>query len=358
MVASIFALPAAAQTDVSLGAGVGTVRTEQGSSFSSASLSPALHYLTPAFALGASGVLASLPSQVWATSGRLYLRGTTPRFAGRWRLATEATLEGTKWNPGGWTAAAHGLGEVVWSTPVWGFGLGAGPSTGWIAHDVAPRFVALHTRARTWWRPGGRDGRSDWQLTVEPTRFFGAWFTDISADVTVRRRLGELSLSTDGRVSAVYGSTGAASASLEWYVTPAVSLEVGGGSYLREPYQGFPRGGFFMGGVRIGATRAPRTRAAQKWGPLVPERRGDSLVVRFRFPNVRSVAMAGDWDGWLTHALRPIGGDLWEGAFVLAPGLYHFNLLVDGQNWVVPSGAATVPDESGGGGIVALLRVR
>ena len=356
MLASLGALAAQAQTGVSLGAGVGTVRSETGSSFSSASLSPAVWYTTPAVALGAWGSIASLPTGVWATSGRAYLRGTTPRVAGRWRLATEGMLLGTKWSSGAWTAAAHGLGEVLWSTPGWGFGLGAGPSTGWIAHDVAPRFVALHTRARAWWRPRrGTDG-SEWQLSVEPTRFFGAWFTDVSAGLTVRRRQGVLSLSTDGRLSAAYGSTGAASASLQWFVSPAVSLEVSGGSYLREPYQGFPRGGFFAAGIRLGSTRASRAATGRKWGPLIPERRGDSVTVRFRFGSVRSVAIAGDWDGWKTHALRAAGGDLWEGTFVLAPGLYHFNLLVDGRNWVVPSGVATVPDEAGG--IVALLLVR
>jgi hypothetical protein len=39
----------------------------------------------------------------------------------------------------------------------------------------------------------------------------------------------------------------------------------------------------------------------------------------------------------------------------LGLGLYHFNLLVDGRNWVVPNGVATVPD--GMGGMVAVLVV-
>ena len=43
-----------------------------------------------------------------------------------------------------------------------------------------------------------------------------------------------------------------------------------------------------------------------------------------------------------------------EGTIALKRGLYHFNLLVDG-NWVVPNGVATVPD--GMGGMVAVLVV-
>jgi len=346
--------PAPAQTAPSLEVGVGTVRTERGSSFSSASLSPAVRYVSPGFFVAASGTVGSLPAGVWAGTGRLYLRGTTPRLTGRLRFAAEGSFTRTGWSSGGWTSAAHGLGEVLWSAPTWGVGLGAGPSTGWIASDPT-RFVALHTRARAWWRPGGRAGGTSWDLSVEPTRFFGAWFTDVGAGVGIARGPAVLSLSVDGRVSSVYESTAAGSAVLQWFVGPAVSVEVGGGSYLRDPYQGFPRGGFVTAGVRLGATRPARAGGGgKKWPPLVPPRRGDSLVVQFRFTGVRSVAMAGDWNGWQTHSLRSIGDGLWEGNLVLKRGLYHFNLLVDGT-WVVPNGVATVPD--GMGGMVAVLVV-
>ncbi len=345
---------APAQTAASLGVGVGTVRTEHGTSFSSASLSPAVRYVAPGFLAAASGTVGSLPAGVWAGTGRLYVRGTTPRVSGRLRFAAEGSFTRTGWSNGGWTSAAHGLGEVLWSVSTWGVGLGAGPSTGWIANDPT-RFVALHTRARAWWRPGGRAGGTSWDLSIEPTRFFGAWFTDIGAGVGIARGPAVLSLSTDARVSSLYESTAAGSAFLQVFVGPAVSVELGGGSYLREPYQGFPRGGFVTFGVRLGATRPARAGGGtRKWPPLVPSRRGDSLVVQFRFPSVRSVAMAGDWNGWQTRSLRSIGGDLWQGTLVLRRGLYHFNLLVDG-NWVVPNGVATVPD--GMGGMVAVLVV-
>jgi len=349
------AVPAPAQTQASLGVGVGTVRTETGSSFSAASLSPSLRYATSTLVAQASSFVASLPAGEWAGHGRLHLWGTTPRVAGRFRLGAEGILAGTTRTGGAWTAAAHGLGELLWSAPQWGFGLGAGPSSGWIANDPT-RFVALHTRARAWWRPRGPGGTTEWQASIEPTRFVGAWFTDLGAGVTLRRGPATLSLSTDARLSQVYGSTGAGSAFLQVFVGPVVSLELSGGSYLREPYQGFPRGRFFSFGARIGSARPARAAASGKPGPLVPQQRGDSVVVQFRFRGVRTVAITGDWDGWQAHPLRPVGSDLWEGAFVLARGRYHFSLLVDGRNWVVPAGVATVPD--GSGGMVAELLVR
>ena len=89
--------------------------------------------------------------------------------------------------------------------------------------------------------------------------------------------------------------------------------------------------------------------------PLVPVARGDSLVVRFRMAGARSVAIAGEWNSWRQVALRPLGDDVWEAVLGLRRGLYHFNLLVDGSDWVVPNGVATVPD--GMGGMVAVLIV-
>jgi hypothetical protein len=350
--------PAAAQTRATLRLGVGTIRPERrdtfpGVSFTSGMVSPSLRYATPSFVAVASGYIASLPASVWAGHGRLQLWATTPRVVGRWRLGVEGILTGTTRTGGAWTRAAHGVGELLWSTRGWGFALGAGPSTGRIANDIAPHFVALHTRARAWWRPSGS---TEWQVSVEPTRFFGAWFTDVGAGVTLERGPAVLSLSGDARTSGVYGSTGAGSAFLQLFPGRAVSLEVGGGSYLREPYQGFPRGGFFSVGLRIGLTRPDRAIVARKLGPLLPERRGDSLVVRFRFRGVQSVAIAGDWDAWRPRPLRPVSGDLWEGSVVLTRGLHHFNLLIDGANWVVPAGVARVPD--GLGGMVAVLLVR
>jgi Glycogen recognition site of AMP-activated protein kinase len=342
-----------AQVRGSLGVGVGTVRTETGTSFSSASVSPALRYSTPTLVLSASSFVSSLPAGVWATHGRLSVWGTSARVASRWRLGGEGTLTGTSWTGGAWASAAHALGELYWSAPRWGFGVGGGPSAGWIANE--PSVVALHTRARAWWRPGGRAAGTELQAAVEPTHFFGAWFTDVSAAVSVERGATVLSLSPEARVSSAYGSTGAASAFLQVAISPSWSAEVGGGSYLRDPYQGFPRGGFFSLGVRFGSTRATRVAAARRFAALVPERRGDSVVVQFRFHGVQTVAIAGDWNTWEPSPLRAVGDDVWEGTMVLASGMYHFNLLVDGQTWVVPNGVATVPD--GLGGMVAVLIV-
>jgi hypothetical protein len=352
---------AAAQVDASLGLGVGTVRfpdttsTGKRVSFSSTTFSPAFRYTSSSVVLDVSGSIASLPDSGWSGQGRADLWGATRPLTDGLRLAGEGVLAGTTRSHGAQTAAAYGVAELLWSASAWGCGVGVGPSGGWI-DDEAP-VVALHTRARAWWRPRRDAGRTEWQVSLEPTRFLGEWFTDATAGVTLERGPAIVSVSTSARLlGTVSGSKAAASAFVQLFLAPTVSLELGGGSVLNDPYQGLPRAGFVTLGVRLHASpRAKRAAPAPTWAPLVPETRGDSLVVRFRMAGASAVAIAGDWNAWRPVALRPVGGDEWEGTLLLARGLYHFNLRVDGREWVVPNGVATVPD--GMGGMVAVLVV-
>jgi len=352
--ASTHATPAAAQVDGSVGVGAGTVRYPGGTSFGSAILSPSVRYASAAFVADFSSSIASLPGAAWAGLGLADLSAVTAPSAGGRQLEVEAIFAGTTHTGGGPTAAAHAVGEVRWSAATWGAGVGAGPSTGLISGGLP--VTALHTRARLWWRPSDGVTSPTVQLSVEPTHFPDGWFTDATAGATFERGRAVVSLWTVARLSSTYTSSAAGSVYLQLFVRPRVSLELGGGSSLSEPYQGLPRAGFVTLGVRFHRSpRPPLVAAVPQWTPLVPEPRGDSLVVRFRMPDARSVAIAGDWNAWQPVQLRPLGDDVWEGTLVLRRGLYHFNLQVDGSDWVVPNGVATVPD--GLGGMVAVLVV-
>lgn len=64
----------------------------------------------------------------------------------------------------------------------------------------------------------------------------------------------------------------------------------------------------------------------------------------------RTVAVAGDFNGWSTSA-HPMArdGDLWSCRLVLPPGEYLFMYVVDGREWVTPAHAEErVPDGFGG----------
>ncbi len=345
---------ASAGAQLSVGAGLATVRYPGGSTLSTVSLTPAFLYAAPTFTANLTGALASLPdgaaygqvrTDLWAASAPL----GDPHV--RW--AVEGIGTAAARSNGGGTAAAHGIVEVLWSQPEWGVGVGGGPSWGGIQWQSA--VSALHLRARGWWQRGTTSA----SLSVEPTRFLGAWFTDVIAGVIVSPPGGKVvaSFSAGGRISRDYGSKGVASAFFQYFATTRLAIEGGGGAYLSDPYQGFPRAGYVAGGVRwfpparhVGIAAAARTAP-----PLIPYRRGDSLFVRFRMPGAKRVAIAGEWNRWTPAPLRAVGDDAWEGRITLAPGTYRFNLVVDGSDWVVPAGVATLSD--GLGGLVALLVV-
>ena len=351
--ASTHAAPAAAQVEGSVGVGAGTVRYPGGTSFGSAILSPGVRYTSDALVANLSSSIASLPDAEWAGLGLADLSAfTVPSASGR-QFGVEASFAGTTHTGAGPTAAAHALGELRWSAATWGGALAAGPSTGLISGELP--VTAFHARARLWWRPSEAVTSPTVQLSVEPTHFPDGWFTDATAGATFERGRAVVSLWTVARLSSTYASSAAGSVYLQWFVRPRVSLELGGGSSLSEPYQGLPRAGFVTLGVRFHKSPRPPAAAVPRWAPLMPEPRGDSLVVRFRMPDARTVAIAGDWNAWEPVRLRALGDDVWEGTLVLRRGLYHFNLQVDESDWVVPNGVATVPD--GLGGMVAVLVV-
>ncbi|MDP3912109.1 MAG: glycogen-binding domain-containing protein, partial [Gemmatimonadales bacterium] len=277
-------------------------------------------------------------------------------------LAASASVATTTRTDGAAAAVASVLGEIVYAPGTSGSG-GAAVGIGHVAGALEdePGIGSLRLRARGWAQPSG--GPSQLSLTVESTRFLDAWYSDVVASVSRDDARIAAGAWFSVRLSRVYGSTGAASASLQYFVTRAVAFELAGGSYLRDPFQALPQAGFASAGLRIHTPRraAPpaRARPAPQLAPLVAQRRpgvgGDTVFVRFRMDARRSLAIAGDWNAWEPIPLRPLGDDIWEAALVLRPGAYHFNLFVDETEWVVPGGVAVVSD--GMGGLVAVLTV-
>src|SRR5712691_10159253 len=163
--AAACAQAARAQAQASLGVGVGTVRFPGGTSFSSATFSPALEYATTDRYTGLAGSLASLSGGAWSLQGRADVWAATQPLLSRVRFAAEGIWAGTRRTDGGWTAAAHGIAEVLW-----------------------------------WAAPG-----TTWQLSLEPTHFLGAWFTDVSGGVTIERGPLSTTLWAAARASDAYG---------------------------------------------------------------------------------------------------------------------------------------------------------
>ncbi|HKC39117.1 MAG TPA: glycogen-binding domain-containing protein [Gemmatimonadales bacterium] len=363
--ALLIALPLtlASQRQASLGVGAGVVRYSGGSSFSALSVAPAGQWVSPSSYLDANGAVSLLEAGVWAGQGRVDVWAALSRPAANTRLAVNATIAASTRSDG--LAAGSGVAVleavhgIAGTKGDGGAAVGAGPVTGVI--ENFPGVGALRLRGRGWWR--FRDSPAQFSLTLEGTRLLGAWYTDGVAGVVLDERRVVGSLWVSGRVSQAYTSSAAASVSLQYFATPAIAVEASGGNYLRDPFQGLPTAGFVTAGVRFFRTpRASRTThsssAPQRplLGPLVATHRGgDTVVVRFRMPAAHGVAIAGNWNAWTPAPLQGLGEDIWEAALRLPPGTYYFNLVVDGREWVVPGGVATIPD--GMGGLIAVLNV-
>jgi hypothetical protein len=341
-----------AQTQASLGLGVGSVRYPGGSRLSTAAASPTFEVATPTFTTTIAGSFASLPLGIWSSQGRAEVWVSTPAVLGGVRAALDGVAADVSRTDGSWSRAAYGIAEVLYAGRRGGIAIGVGPSAGWVVNT--PSVTALRGRGRAWWRTGD----VTYATSVEPTRFLGAWFTDVGGGVTVDSRWMTATLWGSARLSSTYGSKGGGGITLQYFALPNAALELGGGSYLSDPYQDLPRAAYVTAGVRLFTSRhsLPAQGTMPVWPPLTPPRRGDSLIVRFRMEGAHAVAISADWDGWQVHGLRPLGADVWEGAFALPAGTYHFTLQVDDKEWVVPSGVAVSTDRDGG--MVAVLLVR
>jgi len=340
------------QRQASAAVGTGSVRYAGGSSFGVLTLSAAGQTQSPWTYLGANAAVSLLEGGVWASQGRGDIWSAVAHRAST-RLAVSGTIAFSSRSDGVVAGSGVALLEAVRD----GVALGAGIVSGVIQQE--PGVAAFRVRGRGWWQV---DTRTQLSLTTEATRFLGAWYTDIVGGVSFdgARTVGSLWLS--GRLSKTYGSTGAASATLQYFLRPSVAVEASGGNYLRDPFQGLPRAGFITGGLRVFAARRAIAPSAAPVGPppvlqpLVAQHRGgDTVVVHFHMPGAHELAIAGNWNAWTPARLRAMGDDIWEAGLLLPPGTYYFNLVVDGREWVVPGGVATISD--GMGGLIAVLNV-
>ena len=332
-----------AQAGLSVGAGAGSIRYGGGSSLGSFTISPAALWETATWSAGAAATFGPIHGGRWA--GQLRADGwATLSRGGPLRPAVGMVLEGSDQTHGPATAGAHAMVEGVWTGDGWGAAAGLGPSFGAIS-DAAPE-SGLRIRGRAW----GRIGTALASATIEPQLLDHYRFTDVTIGLATPEGRVSASGWIAGRLSAD-SSRAAGSVSARVALSSRVAVEASGGSFLADPYQGFPASVFASVGVRVFLTPRPTILPrshADRLRPAVAVRDGPEVVVRFIVPDARQVAIAGEWSDWRPVPLAPSGERTWEVRLVLAPGTYRFTLVLDGTRWMVPAGIATVPDEMGG----------
>jgi len=125
------------------------------------------------------------------------------------------------------------------------------------------------------------------------------------------------------------------------------AIVVSGGQYASDVLQGLPGEDFVSIGFRL-TKRRERPVPQRVSTPFVYRAeavrdRGIALDV----PGASRVEIAGDFNGWQPEPLRRDGSGRWVVPGGLEPGVYRFNLRVDGERWMVPDGVPSVDDSFG-----------
>lgn len=225
---------------------------------------------------------------------------------------------------GGWVG---GVAASGWTSGVDGIATGTGPTLGtWARYNTA--------RAA---------------LLVTPMWLEGFWFPELSGRFSVTA--GPLDLLAYGGWRD--GAEGSGIDAATWgggvvslWLSDRLALTASGGSYAPDLLQGLPQGRFLSVGFRVATTR-PKVLPVKPIGRPVYDA-ADGRLLRFEVPQARRVELVGDWTNWQPVPLRRAPDGSWVLPVDFGAGVYRFNLVVDGEQWIVPEGVASVDDGYGG----------
>src|SRR5688572_2085433 len=186
---------AAAQADVSGGAGVGTVRSSDGATFTAGSLSPSISLYRTAGYFGAHGSLAALPDGQW----NVQLHTDTWTRLGRSQRRTGVALVtafGATALPDDARAASLGIsGELFRGSGASGVAVAAGPEFSAVAG--APPVATLRLRTRAW----QQRAVVQYQLNLGVTRLRGASYGDAEFAATLTSAQGNATVAAVSRLA-------------------------------------------------------------------------------------------------------------------------------------------------------------
>jgi hypothetical protein len=290
---------------------------------------------------------------------RFSLAGTFSQFAtGGWAAQAGGSAAGLVLGGLGLYAdgAANALGRGDWSGTASGgvFGVRtAGPLVlSGSAGGGAVRRVDATADAMITATLRGRLERGRWgtELGLVGTRAGDSSFADASVSLDVAVSSLRLGTALGTRVGDLPRDTWLQGRA-ELRLAPFAAVEAAAGSYPRD-LTGFVGGVYVWVGVRLQAGRAvvgpgSALRSASRDLTLQPAGRG-RVRLTVRASGMRTLAIAGEWNGWSPQPLRRGSGGRWSVVLPLAAGTYRFALLADGERWFVPDGVPTMPDDFGG----------
>ncbi|MEX2465320.1 MAG: glycogen-binding domain-containing protein [Gemmatimonadota bacterium] len=140
-----------------------------------------------------------------------------------------------------------------------------------------------------------------------------------------------------------------AGASAAVWLSGTAALVVSGGRYGPDVLQGLPGGEYVSVGFKLTRNRVRPAPESPARAPLLfSEEVATRGSIGFEVEGAETVEVAGDWNDWTPEPLARDRDDRWTLPAGLAPGIYRFNLRVDGTRWVVPDGVPSSDDGFGG----------
>ena len=145
------------------------------------------------------------------------------------------------------------------------------------------------------------------------------------------------------------------------WISRALGITAGAGSYPTDPGQDFPAATYVSLGIRYSpwsVRRASTVLSPDVLGTVardappaltVSSASGGRRTISYRASAARSVEIMGDFTDWQPMPLSPARpSGTWSLSLPLASGVHQVNVRIDGGEWIVPAGLTSVRDEFGG----------
>jgi len=357
---ALAASPAAARAQVAatLDAGASYVQYDGFIGSGATSLTPSVQYRTSHASLGARGTVLVFESGNTSLEGVLTGDGFSPAVgAARLEVAGEAGAS----TYSSFAKFAHTIAQVRLHLMNARRGVWGGPLAGHIVTGSAGR--AVHGVEGGLWV---RTGAATLSATASRTEVGDTAFSDLDGRLGWRRGDWDVEGSIGTRFASRGGGEGGyGDLSATYQLIPRLGVVVAGGRYPSDPVRGSIPGSFFTVGFRVTAPGVAEERpVAVVWGVgaaalggrptpaggavLVVVQLDSLLVLTIRAPGAHRIELMGDFTDWQPVPLATAGDGRFQYGVHLAPGVYRFDVRLDGGPWIVPAGAESAPDEFGG----------
>ncbi len=294
-----------------------------------------------------SGALAGFEAGEWTSQGHgdLSLLFTPARSLSLLRSEVVGAADGSVHSGGYRTASTRAEVRVHLAGRSAGFWVGGTAASGWTS-GITRVATAVGPSAGAWGRRGPWSATAVWT----PFRLQGAWYQQLESRVSASAGPVELTgyvgwrgaPSLSGLASAGWGG-----GTMTVWFTPRAAFVFSGGSYASDLLQALPKGRYLSAGIRFSRGRPSAWAGTSGAHALYTHGRGQAEL-RFAVPGASRVALAADWTGWQPVLMERAPDGRWLLRVTLAPGVHRFNLVVDGERWIVPEGVASVDDGFGG----------